>query len=106
MMFDCEVIANFSVADPPAFFGPSVIGPWLRYEPLELLGPSSELVYGVDYTLLNGSRSHFPRIFDWCHVVETLVRPTLVVIDPPRFDLYPCLVNGFKSVNVLILVPQ
>ena len=77
-----------------------------RDEPLELLGPSSELVSGVDYTLFNRSRSHFPRIFDWCHVVETLVRPTLVVIDPPRFDLYPCFVNGFKPVHVQALVAQ
>jgi len=75
-------------------------------EPLELLGPSSELDSDVDYTLINRSRSHFPGIFDWRQVVETLARPTLIVIDPPRFDLYPCFVNGFKPVHVQAFIPQ
>jgi len=41
-------------------------------EPLELLGSCSELVSGVDYTLINRSRFNFPRIFDSRQVVETL----------------------------------
>ena len=78
----------------------------LADEPLELLGPSSELVSGVDDTLIHRSRSHFPGILYGRQVVETLVRSTLVVIDPPRFDLYPCFGNRFKPVYVQASVSQ
>jgi hypothetical protein len=56
---------NISVVTGGVIFG--LLYSWDNgfLEPLELLGPSSELVSGVDYTVLNRSRSHFPRIFDW-----------------------------------------
>ena len=40
------------------------------------------------------------------HLVETLVRPTLVVLDPPSFDLRFGFLNGLEPVNIQALVPK
>ena len=92
-------------SDLSGFFAPISYRNSGSGEPLELLELRLELVSDVDDTLIHRYRSHFPGIFDRRHIVETLVRSTLVVIDSPRFDLYPGFVNRFKPVHVQAFVP-
>jgi hypothetical protein len=59
--------------------------------------------------LLTFERLQIPIVIgtcSWRHIVETLVRPTLVVIDPPSFDLRLGLVNRLEPVNIQAFVTK
>ena len=93
-------------SDLLAFLGPLAdLGNGLL-EPLGFVGPFPGLVFGVLLTFDCPQIPMLIGISSRCHVFETLVMPTLVVVDPPSFDLRPGFVNSLEPVNIQALVPE